>query len=92
MKLKRKTPSGLFPSPYKTKYTRYPIHFYISLFYEDGGTLGAVSVSLEDRADLFPLTGDAQRQHQQDARLLRRGRREDPHGGLYSGTSHARAV
>ena len=30
MKLKRKTPSGLFPSPYKTKYTRYPIHFYIS--------------------------------------------------------------
>ena len=31
MKLKRKTPSGLLPSPYKTKYTRYPIHFYISL-------------------------------------------------------------
>ena len=31
MKLKRKTPSGLFPSPYKTKYTRYPIHFYISI-------------------------------------------------------------
>ena len=30
MKLKRKTPSRLFPSPYKTKYTRYPIHFYIS--------------------------------------------------------------
>ena len=32
MKLKRKTPSRLFPSPYKTKYTRYPIHFYISFF------------------------------------------------------------
>ena len=34
MKLKRKTPNGLFPSPYKTKYTRYPIHFYMSVFSE----------------------------------------------------------
>ena len=57
MKLKRKTPSGLFPSPYKTKYTRYPIHFYISNenpFQKREGS--RKSVFLEEEADyLLPL-------------------------------------
>lgn len=55
MKLKRKTPSRLFPSPYKTKYTRYPIHFYISPFFQKIERIWILSAGIGVKIELFNI-------------------------------------